>query len=54
MTQDKSCESCIHSGHHPETRELFGLGPTPVIFCEDVEQPCEFWEEAEENDGEIE
>lgn len=51
MGDNKQCENCIHSGHHPETGELFCLGPAPVIFCEDVKQPCEFWEEAEENDG---
>lgn len=47
------CENCAHSAHHPETGELFCLGPAPVIFCEDVEQPCECWEEVteEEKDG---
>ena len=49
---NKTCETCVHSGHHPETGELFCLGPVAVIFCEDVEQPCECWDAEDENDGE--
>lgn len=50
MAQDKSCENCAHSAGYAVTGYLLCLGPVDVIFCEDVEQPCECWEKAEEND----
>lgn len=51
MGDNKSCENCIHSSRYTVTGDLLCLGPVDVIFCKNVEQPCECWEEAEENDG---
>lgn len=51
MGDNKSCENCIHSGGYAVTGYLRCLGPAPVIFCEDVKQPCECWEKAKESDG---
>ena len=52
MDDNRSCETCIHSSRYTVTGDLLCLGPVDVIFCKDVEQPCECWEKAEEeNDG---
>lgn len=52
MSQDKTCENCVHSSRYTVTGELLCLGPVAVIFCEGVEQPCECWEEAKEESDE--
>lgn len=55
MDDNRSCETCAHSSSYVTMGYLLCLGPVDVIFCEDVEQPCECWEKAEdENDGENE
>lgn len=50
MSQDKKCETCVHSTRYKLTGELLCLGPTAVIFCENMEQECECWESEEESD----
>lgn len=52
MGKDKTCETCAHSSRYTVTGDLLCLGTAPVIFCKNVEQPCECWEAEEENDGE--
>lgn len=59
MDDLKNCETCAHSSRYAVTGDLLCLGPVDVIFCKNVEQPCECWEaeeeeeeKEEENDGE--
>lgn len=53
MDDLKNCETCAHSSRYAVTGDLLCLGPVDVIFCKNVEQPCECWEaeEAEDNNG---